>query len=97
MAMKATDLARLKGTKIMGQMKQARAAGKPGAAPAADRREQRKLEQAAGLVPFAVKLDQRLVVQVIALAASRGLSMTEVVDELLRKGLGIPPADMPQP
>jgi hypothetical protein len=32
--MKATDLARLKGTKIMGQMKQARAAGKPGAAPA---------------------------------------------------------------
>ena len=51
MAMKATDLARLKGTKIMGQMKQARAAGKPGAAPAADRREQRKLDQAAGLVP----------------------------------------------
>jgi transposase-like protein len=61
------------------------------AAPAADRREQRKLDQAAGLVPFAVKLDQRLVVQLIALAASRGLSMTEVVDELLRKGLGIPP------
>ena len=91
MAMKATDLARLKGTKIMGQMKQVRAAGKPGAAPVADRREQRKLDQAAGLVPFAVKLDQRLVVQVIALAASRGLSMTEVVDELLRKGLGIPP------
>ena len=91
MAMKATDLARLKGTKIMGQMKQARAAGKPDAAPAADRREQRKLDQAAGLVPFAVKLDQRLVVQLIALAASRGLSMAEVVDELLRKGLGIPP------
>jgi hypothetical protein len=38
-----------------------------------------------------VKLDQRLVIQLTALAASRGLSMTEVVDELLRRGLGIPP------
>ncbi len=91
MAMKPAGLARLKGTKIMGQMKQERAAGKPGAAPAVDRRAQRRLDNAAGLVPFAVKLDQRLVVQVTALAASRGLSMTEVVDELLRRGLGIPP------
>ena len=94
MAMKPAGLARLKGTKIMGQMKQERAAGKPGAGPTVDRREQRRLDNAAGLVPFAVKLDQRLVVQVTALAASRGLSMTEVVDELLRRGLGIPPDDL---
>ncbi len=91
MAMKPADLARQKGSKIMGQMKQERGAPRPGAAPVLERREQRKLDQAAGLVPFAVKLDQRLVIQLTALAASRGQSMTEVVDELLRRGLGIPP------
>jgi hypothetical protein len=52
-----------------------------------DRREQRKLDQAAGLVPFAVKLNSELVKEIQALAQSRDLGLNEVVDELLRKGL----------
>lgn len=88
MAMKPADLARLKGTKIMGQMKQERGAARPGqGAPVVDKREQRRIDQAAGLVPFAVKLDQELIKILTALAQERSASMTEVVDELLRKGL----------
>ncbi len=89
MAMKPADLSRLKGTKIMGQMNQERGAarfGQPGA-PAIDKREQRRLDQAAGLVPFAVKLDQALIRQVSDLADSRGVPMADQVSELLRAGL----------
>ncbi|MBC7780656.1 MAG: hypothetical protein H7125_11205 [Proteobacteria bacterium] len=90
--MKSADLARLKGTKIMGQMKQERGAGRAADAPGAavDKREQRRRDQAAGLVPFAVKLDHELIKQVTALAQSRKASLTDVVDELLRKALGEP-------
>lgn len=89
MAMKPTDLARLKGTKIMGQMKLARGAARPDQGAAAiDRREQRRLDTAAGLVPFAVKLDRELVKQLSELADARGVSLAATVDELLRKGLG---------
>jgi hypothetical protein len=89
MAMKPADLARLKGTKIMGQMKQERGVARHGdsAVVVVDRREQRRLDQAAGLVPFAVKLDQKLVQQVGELARTRGIGLTQLVDELLRKAL----------
>jgi hypothetical protein len=89
MAMKPADLARLKGTKIMGQMKQERGVARHGdsAVAVVDRREQRRLDQAAGLVPFAVKLDQKLVQQVGELARTRGIGLTQLVDELLRKAL----------
>jgi hypothetical protein len=67
------------------------APGKPSfekedAAPA-DRREQRKRDQALGLVPFAVKLNSVLVQQLHAVAKERGLDLNEAVAELLRKGL----------
>ena len=54
---------------------------------AVDRREQRKLDQALGLVPFAVKLNSALVLQLQTLAKERGLDLNEVVAELLVKGL----------
>jgi hypothetical protein len=58
-----------------------------GAGEVVDRREQRRRDQEAGLVPFAVKLHQDLVREVQALAQSRGSGLNEVVDDLIRKGL----------
>jgi hypothetical protein len=52
-----------------------------------DRRERRRLDQARGLVPFAVKLDGELVKELRALAEARGAELGDVVAELLRKGL----------
>ncbi|BAN24385.1 hypothetical protein [Caballeronia insecticola] len=48
-----------------------------------DRREQRKLDQAKGLVPFACKLDEKLVQQLKERAAAHEGGMTEVLAELL--------------
>lgn len=87
--MKKTDLYKNQGLKINSQMKQAgipdRFGGAAGVTP--DRREQRKLDQALGLVPFAVKLNNELVQQIHALAQTREMSVNELVAELLNKGL----------
>jgi hypothetical protein len=87
--MKKTDLEKNKASKIMGQMRQAALPGRFGSAAAAmpDRREQRKLDQANGLVPFAVKLNSDLVKQLQSQAEQEGLPLTEVVDRVIRAGL----------
>ena len=87
--MKRTDLAKLKLLKINGKVNQAGTPARFGkeANVAADRREQRKLDQSLGLVPFAVKLNHDLVKQVQALAQKRQVGLSEVVAELLKKGL----------
>ena len=87
--MKKTDLYKNEGLKISGKMK---GQGIPGrfaneAGAVRDRREQRKVEQALGLVPFAVKLKSDLVKELHALAQSRGVGLNELVAELLEKGL----------
>jgi hypothetical protein len=89
MEMKKTDLEKLKGLKIDGQMKRAGTPGRFGAAAdaATSRREQRERERAQGLVPFAVKLDGELVKRLQALAQERKTGLNEVVAELLEKGL----------
>lgn len=85
--MKKTDLAKSDAKKLMGKM------GGPGAATfgkvaeVVDKREQRRRDQAAGLVPFAVKLNGDLVAQLNAQAADRGVDMNQLVAELLAKGL----------
>jgi hypothetical protein len=86
---KKTDLYKNEGLKIKGAMNQSGAPGRFGAAGGAlpDRREQRKLDQAAGLVPFAVKLNADLVKEIQALAQSRQTGLNELVAELLTKGL----------
>jgi len=86
---KRTDLAKLKGISINSKMAQATTPGRFGkdASAPMDRREQRKLDQAQGLVPFAVKLNSELVKEVQALAEQRKLGLNEVVTELLTKGL----------
>lgn len=87
--MKKPELDKLKGLKLSGAMKQAVTPGRFGnnAAVALNRREQRKLDQAQGLVPFAVKLDFDLVKQIHALAQERNIGLNDVVAELLKKGL----------
>ena len=90
MSMKKFELEKMKALKIGGQM---RAAGVPdrfaqGAALALDKREQRKRDAAAGLVPFACKLPADLVRQLQDRAASEEGGLNGLVAALLAKGLG---------
>ncbi|MEO6024923.1 MAG: hypothetical protein ABIP64_17785 [Burkholderiales bacterium] len=87
--MKSTDLEKLKGTKINSKLNQAGTPGRFGADAnlPTERREQRKRDQAAGLVPFAVKLDGALVKRIQTLAQERSGALNDVVAELLKKGL----------
>jgi hypothetical protein len=87
--MKKTDLEKNKASKLVGQMRQAPSSGRFGSAASAvpDRREQRKLDQANGLVPFAVKLNADLVKQLQSQAEQEGVPLTEVVDRVIRAGL----------
>ncbi len=87
--MKRTDLEKLKGLKISSRMSGAATPGRYGkdADSAAARRERRKLDQARGLVPFAVKLDGQLAERIREEAARRSESVDETVAVLLRKGL----------
>lgn len=74
--------------KLMGKMVAPGAAGfGNGDAAAVDRREQRKRDQALGLVPFAVKLNGELVQRLQTRAKDGGRDLNEVVAELLTKGL----------
>jgi len=90
MSMKKSDLDKHMAKKIGGQMK---AAGVPdrfaqGAAESVDRREQRRLDAAAGLVPFACKLPDDLAATLRERAAAHAGGINGLVAELLRKGLG---------
>ena len=87
--MKKTDLEKNKGLKIAGNVNRFGTPGRFGkdAGLAMERRQQRKHDQALGLVPFAVKLNGDLVKQVQALAQARQAGLNEVVAELLKKGL----------
>lgn len=95
--MKKTELTKSLGLKIKGRMQQAPIPDRFGAAANAvpDRREQRKLDHAAGLVPFAVKLHQDLVVRLNEVAAQEGVSPSELTARLLAAGLGQSPARPP--
>ena len=89
MNMKKTDLEMLKAKKILGKQHQAAIPGRfgTGATAVPDRREQRRLDQAAGLVPFATKLDQQLVRELNEACAAQSLAMHELVGKLLRAAL----------
>ena len=87
--MKKTDLEKNKGLKINSSVNRFGTPGRFGkdAKAPLERREQRKHDQALGLVPFAVKLNGDLVKQVQALAQERKSGLNEVVAELLERGL----------
>jgi hypothetical protein len=89
MTMKKTDLEKNKASKLTQSMKQAHPNrfGKGATEAPVDRREQRKLDQAKGLVPFACKLDGELVATLKERAAAHPEGINGLVDELLRRGL----------
>ena len=82
--MKKFHLEKNKALKLANDLKQGGPA-RVGAAGAqkTDRREQRKLDQAKGLVPFACKLDEKLVKQLKERAEAHEGGMTEALAELL--------------
>ncbi|HUX23755.1 MAG TPA: hypothetical protein VMV87_03980 [Burkholderiales bacterium] len=84
-----TDLEKNKGLKINGSVNSFGTPGRFGkdAGSVLERREQRKLDQALGLVPFAVKIDADLANQIRALAQARQTGLSEVAADLLRRGL----------
>ncbi|WP_310384723.1 hypothetical protein [Roseateles sp.] len=89
MNMKKTDLDRLAGIKLDGQMRGAPVLGRfgQGAANLPDRKEQRRLDSAAGLVPFACKLPSELTQTLRERAADHAGGINGLVAELLQKGL----------
>lgn len=92
--MKKADLEKTLGKKIRGQMQQTAIPSRFGDAANAmpDRREQRKLDQAAGLVPFAVKLHEDLVRRLHEVAAQEGIGLNDLTSRLIQAGL---PAEQP--
>lgn len=89
MAMKPAELQKYNALKLVNKMKTGASPGRFGASGgvAPDRREQRRLDQARGLVPFAVKIEGELVQQIHALARERDVPLNELVAELLRGAL----------
>lgn len=89
--MKKTGLEKLAAVKVVTRMKRAAPPERYAQGSALpDRREQRRLDRERGLVPFAIKLDGKLIERLRSKAAERNAGMNELVDELLRKGLGEP-------
>lgn len=83
------DLQKNQALKLAGQLKQSATPDRFGAASQMpDRREQRKLDQAAGLVPFPLKLSQAQADKLRAAAAAKGVSTNDLVAEALEKALG---------
>jgi len=89
MSMKKTDLVKHLAKKLDGRMK---AAGVPdrfaqGAADAVDKREQRRRDAAAGLVPFACKLPAELVKRLNECGATHAGGVNALVAQALEKAL----------
>jgi hypothetical protein len=89
MSAKKFDLEKTLGKKVQGRVN---AAGVPdrfgqAAADAIDKREQRRRDAAAGLVPFACKLPLELTRQLQELATAHDGGMNALVNELLAEAL----------
>ncbi|MBC2770173.1 hypothetical protein [Pusillimonas minor] len=86
--MKKTDLEKNKALKIMGKLNASLPPGRfAGAAAAPDRREQRRLDQAAGLVSFPVKLQQPIITALNAKAQADGVTVNDLINSLLADAL----------
>jgi hypothetical protein len=87
--MKITDLHKNQGLKIEGDTRRGGVSDRygSGVSHVTDRKEQRKLDAAAGLVSFACKLHGDLVKELQARAQASGAGLSETVAELLKKGL----------
>jgi hypothetical protein len=92
MSMKKTDIEKALAKKITGRMAGAGVASRfgAGAANLPDRREQRRLDSAAGLVPFACKLPRPLLSRLTDRAVAHEGGINALVAALLERGLGQP-------
>jgi hypothetical protein len=88
MSMKKTDLEKNKMLKSMNALKGTAIPDRFGKASAVlDRKEQRKLDQAAGLIPFACKLPGDLVAKLRAEAEKKDISVNELLETMLSEVL----------
>lgn len=89
MSMKKSDLDKTLGMKIGGKMKAAGMSGRfgQGSGEVVDRREQRRLDSAAGLVPFACKLPGDLLTALQERGAAHEGGLNGFVAETLKKAL----------
>ncbi|HYD55933.1 MAG TPA: hypothetical protein VEB41_03395 [Burkholderiales bacterium] len=88
MSWKKTDLERLKAASLTDRVTKSSAPERYGKGSAiVSRKEQRELERAQGLVPFAVKLKGELVKRLQDKAQAEGRPLNEVAGELLEKAL----------
>ena len=85
--MKRTDLEKHKALKIMGKLNAAVPPGRYAGVAVPDRREQRRLDQAAGLVSFPIKLQQSTITALHAKAETDGVSVNDLVNSLLAQAL----------
>ena len=89
MSMKKTDIVKNLAKKLDGRMKATSVPGRfaQGAAEVVDKREQRRRDSAAGLVPFACKLPADLVKRLHERAAAHEGGVNTLVAEALGKAL----------
>lgn len=88
MSWKKTDLERLKAASLTDRLRQSRVPDRYGRESAlVSRKEQRRLDQAAGLVPFAAKLPGDLVRRLHEKAQAEGRPLSETLAGLLEKAL----------
>lgn len=89
MSMKKTDIEKSKAIKLRETLQKAPVPARFGVVSTAvpDRREQRRLDHAAGLVPFACKLKDELVQRMRALAEQEGGDLNALTERLIRAGL----------
>lgn len=87
MSLKKFDLAKNLGLKIAGRMSAAGIPDRFGGAEVVDRREQRRRDAAAGLVPFACKLPGELTRELQQLAPTHEGGINGLVAELLAQAL----------
>jgi hypothetical protein len=90
MSMKKTDLVKQLAKKLDGRMKAGGAPGRFGQSGAEpiDKREQRRRDSAAGLVPFACKLPAELVKRLNERAAAHEGGVNAIVAQAIEKALG---------
>jgi hypothetical protein len=86
--MKKTDLEKAKALKLMGDLHGNAAPSRfASGSSVMTRRERRSLDQQQGLIPFAVKLDEKLAERVRQLATARHITIDAMVSELLTNSL----------
>ncbi len=87
--MKRTDLEKMQGKQLTGQMKGAGIPDRFGKASSAplDKREQRRRDAEAGLIPFAAKLPSALVQRLREKSEAEGVPLNDLLATLLDSAL----------